>query len=103
MRLSLADALPSLLVPTRFAVFATVDLPVGRSKKTRPTGVAWDGWNDDPMMERRMARLRGAGSFYWPNALTAYRAARRTMREDARVSQIKIETISGREVGRIWR
>jgi|GEM_PF-7041282 len=63
----------------------------------------YQGWNSDPMMEERMARLPGSGSFYWPSAEACYEAAVRLIRGNKEIHQIKIETISGREVGRIWR
>ena len=60
----LADDLPSLLVPARLTVFADRDVPKGRKGQTARAGVAWQGWNADPTMEGRMARLPGSGSFY---------------------------------------
>jgi len=95
--LHLADELPSLLVPARVTCFGT------RQIRRRTMGVGWQGWNDDPRMADRMARLPGSGSFYWPGAWQAYRAARAMMRDDATITQAKIETISGREIGRIYR
>ena len=103
MRLSLEHSLPSLLVPCRMNVFATRDVPIGKRGKVRSRGVAWQGWNPDPTMEQRMARLQGAGSFYWPNALRAYISARDAMLADSSIEQIQIETISGREIGRMYR
>ncbi len=100
-RLSLADELPTLLAPTRLTVFA--QRTVGRGKKAAVRGVAWQGWNADATMEARMARLQGGGSFYWPNALRAYFAACDMMRADATITQVKVETISGAEVARIYR
>lgn len=63
----------------------------------------YQGWNPDPVMEEKMARLRGSGSFYWGSAKEAYKAAFGMMRKDPAIEQIKIETISGREVGRLYR
>jgi hypothetical protein len=102
-RLSLADDLPRLTVPVRLDVFATRDLPKGRGKRLVSTGVAWQGWNADPVMEHALSRLRGQGSFYWPGAVRALAAARSMMATDDTVHQIKLETISGREIGRLWR
>ncbi len=103
---------PTLLVPTRFVVFAKQLTTVrDRSRKATRTlcpitfktrEVAWQGWNADPAMETRMTRLQGAGSFYWPNALRAYLTARNMVRADSRIHQVKIETISGHEIGRIY-
>ncbi len=97
MTLQLVDDLPSLLVPARLDVFA--ERQIGRKRR----GVGWQGWNPDPIMEDRMARLHGAGSFYWPNAVRAYVAARSMMRYDSTIRQIKMETISGREIARVYR
>lgn len=63
----------------------------------------YQGWNSDPTMEERMARLPGSGSFYWPSARDCYRAAGRFIRSNKEIHQIKIETISGQEVGRLFR
>ena len=99
----------SLLTPARMDVFGTRVIPAGRPKGKRPytpirfAACGWQGWNSDPIMEDRMARLPGAGSFYWPNALRAYLAAKQVMASDPRVVQIKLETISGREIGRLYR
>lgn len=102
MRLTLnTDSNPSLLVPTRMDVFSTITVVKGR--KPRQVSVGWQAWNQDPAMETRMTRLRGSGSFYWPNALRAYLAARQLMRENMAVHQIKIETISGVEIARLYR
>lgn len=104
-RLQLDDALPSLLVPVRLMVFATVDTVKGKGRKAKTVAqtIAWQGWNPDPDMESAMARLTGAGSFYWPNAIRAWHAARQMLTSDPRVHQIQIETISGREIGRLYR
>ena len=100
VRFCLSDKTPTLLTPTRITLFA--DRQVRRGKRTVSQGVAWQGWNADAAMESRMARLAGSGSFYRPGALRAYSAARAMMRADATVRQVKIETISGREVGRLY-
>lgn len=63
----------------------------------------YQGWNPDPAMEARMARLPGSGSFYWPSAKACYKAADRFLRSNKKIHQIKIETISGQEIGRIYR
>ena len=107
-RLALAEGWEAagLLLPARLAVFAEVRALVTRGKRRGQidrVGLAWQGWNASPTMEARMARLPGAGSFYWPAAFVAVRAARRIMREDPAVHQIKIETIGGREIGRLYR
>jgi len=101
-RLSLADTLPSLLAPVRFTAFADRPVRLGR-RQPAVTGVAWQGWNPDAVMEGRIARLPGAGSFYWPCAWRGYLAARALMRADASVRQVTIETIGGREVARLYR
>jgi hypothetical protein len=95
----------TLLAPTRMDVFATRERTIGKGKraKTVAQGVGYQAWNDCPKMESAMARLQGAGSFYWPNAWRAYQAAKRILASDASVHQIKIETISGREIGRLYR
>ena len=102
-RMYLADELPSLLVPTRLTVFAERDVPKGRKGKLTRASVAWQGWNADPAMESRMARLAGSGSFYWPCAWQAYCAARQMFAADPTIHQIAVETISGREVARLYR
>lgn len=93
----------SLLVPCRMDVFADRDVPVGKRGKVVRRVVGWQGWNPDPSMEQRMARLQGAGSFYWPNAIRVLAAARQMMHADETIQQIKLETISGQEIGRVWR
>lgn len=102
-RIYLADTLPGLLVPVRMDVFAT--RPMLKRKRGKPVDVAcaWQGWNADTRMEQQMARLKGAGSFYWQGAIQALVAAKRTMRDDVSVQQIKLETISGREIARLYR
>lgn len=101
MRLLLADDLPSLLAPTRVTLFATRTVKPKRGP-AKTIGVGWNGWNADPVMEQRMARLPGSGSFYWPGALRAYLAVKAMMTADPTIHQAKIETISGREVARVY-
>lgn len=104
--LQLADDLARLTVPARMDVFGLCVIPRRRLKRQTTidvTTVGWQGWNDNPTMESRMARLPGSGSFYWSCAWQAYVAARRMMRNDASIHQIKIETISGRELARMYR
>ncbi len=104
-RLSLEEDLPRLTVPVRIMVFATQHTVVrkGRKLQTGTNRVAWQGWNADPIMADRMARLPGSGSFYWSGAIKALQAGRTMLRDDPTVDQIKIETISGREIGRLYR
>ncbi len=64
-------------------------------------GNVYQAWNPDPKMEKRMARLPGSGSFYWPSARAAYRAAGRFVKEPG-VAQVKVETISGVEVAWLY-
>lgn len=71
-----------------------------RKIRGRIRGVAWQDWNDDPRMETVMARLGGSGSFYYPTHRKAWRRAQVLVRRGA--SQVKIETISGHEVDRIY-
>lgn len=74
-------------------------------KKTRRgevKGYGYQLWNPDPVMEKSMARLQGSGSFYWPDARAAWKRAHHLMRT-TEVDQIKIETISGVEVARLYR
>jgi hypothetical protein len=81
---------------------------VNRSRVRRPLcridvfdgGRAWQAHNPCPIMERRMARLPGAGSFYWPSPRAAWRAARVLMAASPGRSA-RVETISGRRVGYI--
>lgn len=97
--------LPRLTAECRIDVFATHETTVGKGKRQRTVtrGVGWQGWNPCPSQEQKHARLTGSGSFYWPGALSAYAAARQMMRTDATIHQVKIETIGGREIGRIYR
>jgi hypothetical protein len=101
--LSLADSLPRLTGAVRIDVFATREVTIGRRRKPTTVCVGWQGWNADPIMADRMARLPGSGSFYWPGAIRALTAAKRLLREDETIHQIKIETISGQEIARVYR
>lgn len=67
----------------------------GTDAKGRACG--WQGWNHEPSMEQRMARLPGSGSFYWESAREAYRMASRWLRS-GNCRTVRINTISGREV-----
>ena len=101
---------PSLLVPTRMDVFGIVVRPTGKPRTNAkhpftpiqflPAG--WQGWNADGTMESRMSRLPSSGSFYWNGAVLAVCAAKRMMQKNRAISQIKIETISGVEVARMY-
>jgi hypothetical protein len=101
MTIRLNDSLPKLTGAIRFSVFATRTIGSGKRAKTT-IGVGWQGWNNDPRMEEAMARLPGQGSFYWAGAIQAMHAAKRAF-ADLAVHQIKIETISGQEIARIYR
>ena len=106
MRLYLDEERPDRInAECRIDVFATREVVKGKGKRARTItqGIGWQGWNADPEQERKHARLVGSGSFYWPGALPAYLAAKRMMSKDTTIHQVKIETISGREVGRIYR
>lgn len=100
-RFYLTDDVPRLTGAVRMDVFAT--RTVRRGRRTVTQGVGWHGWNADPALERAHARLPGSGSFYWHGAVQAYAAARRMLRDDPTIHQIKLETISGREIGRFYR
>lgn len=104
MRFYLADDYrpADLLKPCRMDVFATCDVPVGKRGKVKRQGCGWQAWNADPIMEQRSARLPGAGSFYWPNAIQAVMAAKRLIGTDPSIHQITIETISATEIARIY-
>lgn len=106
-RLSLENdgPVPSLTVPVRLWAFATRETVKrkGRKLQTITDRIAWQGWNPDPVMADHMARLPGSGSFYWSGAIRAFVAGRQMLRDDPTVDQIKIETISGREIGRLYR
>ncbi len=100
-----AEGHPPLIGAIRLDVFATIERTRGRGKraKVERIGVAWQGWNPDARMADQMARLPGSGSFYWQGAIQAYTAAVRMLRDDPRVDQVKIETTSGQEIGRVYR
>lgn len=49
-------------VPVRMNVFATREVRL-RGRRPRVAAVGWQAWHDDPVMEARDGRLRGAGSF----------------------------------------
>ena len=102
LRLYLNDDLPRLTGRCRMDVFAMRNVPVGKRGKVKRVSVGWHGWNTDPAMEAAMSRLPGQGSFYWPGALAAYHAAKALLQADTSIHQIKLETISGREIGRLY-
>lgn len=89
--------------PCRIDIFADVLFTPKRRRLPVIRHIAWQDWNDSPKMERRMARLPSSGSFYWPTARVAWRRACVMLGRDDRIRQIKVETISGREVGRLYR
>lgn len=97
------DTAPRLTGLVRLDVFASVEQPARGKRKARTVGVGWQGWNSDARMEQVCARLVGSGSFYWQGAISAFAAARRAMADDPRVHQIKLETINGVEIGRLYR
>lgn len=99
----LADSLPHLTGAVRMNVFATRDVAKGKRHKIRTIGVGWQGWNADPVMADKMARLPGSGSFYWQGTINALSAAKRMFRDDSTVHQIAIETISGQPIARLYR
>jgi hypothetical protein len=81
--------------------------PEGKSRRRRCAPLAARGYayqlhNADLRIERAMGRLEGSGSFYWDNPRRAYRAAVVALRKLGAV-QVKIETISGRPVARLYR
>ena len=88
-------------MPCRMDVFGSRE--IGKGKRRKVVRVGWQGWNPDSSMERQMARLDGAGSFYWPGAIRVLSAAKAMMQADATIDQVKIETISGMEIGRVYR
>ncbi len=75
-------------------------ITVFASKGKRHFG--YDLLNPDNTMEKAMSRLPGSGSSYWPDIRSAFREAYRKIRTDQTVHQIKIETISGVELCRIY-
>ena len=90
-------------IPYRIDIFADVPFMPKRRRWPVIRAVAWQDWNDSPKMESWMARRPGSGSFYWPTARAAWRRACVMLGRDDRIRQIKVETISGREVGRVYR
>lgn len=104
MRFYLADdgnRSPRLTGLVRLDIFATRTIRKG--KRDIVQGVGWQGWNPDPRLETACVRLPGSGSFYWQGAVKALMAAREMMAADTTIHQVKIETISGVEVGRAYR
>ena len=67
----------------------------------------WQVVNDNDRSARRCKAntyYKGvcfSGPFYWESAKEAYHAARRLIRME-KATQVKIETISGREAGRVY-
>ncbi len=96
------DTTPRLTGLVRMDVFGTVETRTRRGK-VKTVGAGWQAWNADPRLETATARLSRQGSFYWHGAISAYAEAKRILRDDPRVHQIKLETISGVEIGRIYR
>lgn len=82
------------MIPCRLMVFTTIKI------RKRSVCVGWQDWNDAPRMERKMARLSGSGSFYYPSPRAAWRRAVVLVQRGA--EQVKVETISGREIGRVY-
>lgn len=80
----------------RIDVFGPARIVTKRGK-VRVVFAAWQAHNPDPRMERRMSRLPGSGSFYWPSLRDAYRRATVLLR-DPSIEAVRVETISGREV-----
>lgn len=89
----------------RLTIFATRLVPRGRGRRAKqvPERVAWQGWNADPRQERAHARLPGAGSFYWPSARRAYRAAIVAMRADETIDAVRVEGIGSQPVAYLRR
>lgn len=85
--------------PCRIILFGTLAVPHGRG--TKKIGCAWEDWNPDPKQEVAHARLRGAGSFYWPTPRQAFRRAVVSLLKTG-ADQAKVETISGRPVARLY-
>lgn len=102
MRLILDDEPTRYTVPIRLDVFATATTPATRRRAARSHGVAWQAFNPDDSVAAELGRP-GFGSFYWRGAVQAFAAAQRIMLSDPRVHQIKLETISGRPIGRLYR
>lgn len=87
-------------IPCRIDVFSTALVQTHKRRKPVMRPIAWQDWNDDIRMERGMARLPGSGSFYYASARKAWRRAHVLIRRGA--EQVKVETISGVEVGRLY-
>lgn len=86
----------------RIDVFGPVTIRKARGK-TRIVQAAWQAHNPSRRMEKRMARLSGSGSFYWPSVRDALRRAQVILREDPSVQSARVETISGRSVAIVGR
>lgn len=100
MRLILDDEPTRYTALVRLDIFATVERTT--KCKTQRCGVAWQAFNPDDSVAAELGRP-GFGSFYWRGAVQAFAAAQRIMLSDPRVQQIKLETISGRPIGRLYR
>lgn len=68
-----------------------------------PKGVAWFDWSKAPLPKGVEGRRPCDGTFYRHTPRDAWRRARVILKADPRVDQVKVETISGREVGRLYR
>ena len=73
----------------------------GKGKKAK--GYAYDLLNKSRRHERlrgspAATRVAGTGSFYWPSAREAWRAAQVELRKPE-VDSVRVETISGRKIG----
>jgi hypothetical protein len=85
----------------RLWVFSYV--PSNERKRRGMVQAAWQDWHESARDEARDARLPGAGSFYWDSPRDAWRRARVLMRQYPLITHVKVETIGGRPVGRMWR
>lgn len=85
-------------------VFATIHdvVTVRRRRKAITRGVGWVDWNPDTRTAREQGRP-GYGSFAWPSPRAAVRRARVIMRQDPRVTAIRVKTNSSREVAYLRR
>lgn len=86
----------------RVTLFGPVTVSVGRRGRTKTLQAAWEAWNPDRRMERAMARLEGAGSFYWPSPRDAFRRAAVAV-ASGEAESARVETIGGRQVARVGR
>jgi hypothetical protein len=88
----------------RIEVFATTHevATVRRKRKVITRGVGWVDWNPSPAQARAAGRP-GYGSFEWPSPRAALRRARVLMRQDPRVTAIRIRTNSSRDVAYLHR